>query len=424
MRFTARLRTVVVVALAALGLAGPVAAETLQPGDTIAICGDSITEQKLYSVFMEDYFLLCQPAANLGAVQIGWSGEAAGGFMRRVEADVTPFRPTVATTLYGMNDGGYTATNPATVATFRDNTETFIKKLKAGGVRFVLVGSPGAVDSEKFKTWRLAKCTPEGYNQTLADLGEAARSAAEKHGATYVDVHNVMMAAMAKAKAKYGADYPFATDGVHPSFNGHLVMAYAFLKGLGCDGNIGTFMFDAKAGTAIASPGHKIISATKAGFEVESSRYPFCFVDDPTNKESTRAVLDCVPFNEELNRLRLVVKNFPAARATVKWGLNEKVFTAAQLAAGINLAAEFLDNPFSADFARVETAVKAKQAYETTATKTLLHGLPAWQTALPEEKASIERLQTAAVEKSRALAATAKQAIKPVRHTLTITAVQ
>ncbi len=29
----------------------------------------------------------------------------------------------------------------------------------------------------------------------------------------------------------------FGRDGVHPDRNGHLVMAYAFLKALGCDGN-------------------------------------------------------------------------------------------------------------------------------------------------------------------------------------------
>ena len=121
MRSPARFRTVVALALAAFGLAGPgAAAEALQPGDTVAICGDSITEQKLFSVFMADYLLMCQPAANLGAIQVGWSGEAASGFMRRVEADVVPFHPTVATTLYGMNDGGYNATDPATVAGVTD----------------------------------------------------------------------------------------------------------------------------------------------------------------------------------------------------------------------------------------------------------------------------------------------------------------
>ncbi len=41
--------------------------------------------------------------------------------------------------------------------------------------------------------------------------------------------------------------------------NGHLVMAYAYLKGLGCDGNIGTITVDLDAKKAEATDGHKIV---------------------------------------------------------------------------------------------------------------------------------------------------------------------
>jgi len=37
----------------------------LRDGDRVAIVGDSITEQKLYSVFIEDYLLMCKPQADL-----------------------------------------------------------------------------------------------------------------------------------------------------------------------------------------------------------------------------------------------------------------------------------------------------------------------------------------------------------------------
>src|SRR5882757_532963 len=79
-------------------------AAQLQAGDMVAICGDSITEQKQYSVFIEDYLLMCQPAPDLKAHQFGWSGEKADGFLGRMSAEVLPFAPTVATTCYGMND--------------------------------------------------------------------------------------------------------------------------------------------------------------------------------------------------------------------------------------------------------------------------------------------------------------------------------
>ena len=53
----------------------------LKPNDSLAICGDSITEQKLYSVFIEDYLLACQPVGGVQTMQFGWSGEKADGFL-------------------------------------------------------------------------------------------------------------------------------------------------------------------------------------------------------------------------------------------------------------------------------------------------------------------------------------------------------
>ena len=64
-----------------LSLAASDADPVLKPNDSLAICGDSITEQKLYSVFIEDYMLMCQPVSNIQTMQFGWSGEKADGFL-------------------------------------------------------------------------------------------------------------------------------------------------------------------------------------------------------------------------------------------------------------------------------------------------------------------------------------------------------
>src|SRR4051812_23512859 len=88
-----------------------IAQAQLQQNDVIAITGDSITEQKQYSVFMEDYLLMCRPELKVQATQFGWGGETAIGFFNRVGNDCLVFKPTVATTFFGMNDGGYTKVN-------------------------------------------------------------------------------------------------------------------------------------------------------------------------------------------------------------------------------------------------------------------------------------------------------------------------
>src|SRR5450631_2240420 len=93
----------------------------LQSSDFVAIVGDSITEQKKYSVFMEDYFLMCRPVEGLRAAQFGWGGEAADGCAGRMNSDILTFKPTVATTCYGMNDGGYRPLQPTTKENYRKN---------------------------------------------------------------------------------------------------------------------------------------------------------------------------------------------------------------------------------------------------------------------------------------------------------------
>jgi hypothetical protein len=197
-------------------------------------------------------------------------------------------------------------------------------------------------------------------------------------------------------------------------------MAYAFLKALGCTGQIGTITFDRKAGKAQASAGHKVLKVSQGSVEVESSCYPFCFFGEPNRPNATRGIIEFLPFNEDLNRFCLVVKNASAGRVKVTWGDQAKVFAAADLEKGINLAAEFLDNPFSEPFAKVEGLIKSQQAFETPAIKTLLHGLPQWEKALPEAKDTLDRLRTQLIDRDVVLRKAARAAVVPVRHTIKI----
>jgi hypothetical protein len=226
---------------------------------------------------------------------------------------------------------------------------------------------------------------------------------------------------MTKAKAKYGKAYHVGGgDGVHPDRNGHLVMAYAFLKALGCDGNIGTITVDLAADRAEATEGHKVLSCARGVVEIESTRYPFCFYGDPAQPAATRGVIEFFPFNEELNRFKLVVKGAAGDKVKVTWGEASKEFSAAQLAAGINLAAEFLDNPFSEPFRKVEEVVANKQGMELNLIKSLIHNIPAYQQAAPEEIAALQRIADGLVKKDKAAREAAAAAVKPVKHTLGI----
>jgi lysophospholipase L1-like esterase len=391
----------------------------LQQGDFIAICGDSITEERIYSVYMQDYLLMCQPAANLRTLQAGWDGEQAPGFHRRMEYDVLTLGPNVATTCYGMNDGGYSPMTAEKGQRYRDSQRAIVKKFKENGVRFVVVGSPGCVDSDTFR-----KDPAQGvmYNKTLAELRDIARDIAKEENVIFANVYDPMMDVMAKAKAKYGKSYHLAGgDGVHPDFNGHLVMAYAFLKALGCDGHIGTITVDIDSGRTRATTGHKILSAANGVIEVESSRYPFCFFGDPEKPKSTRGVIEFLPFNEELNRFILAAENIGAkAECKVTWGDAARQYTGAELAKGINLAADFLDNPFSEPFRRSEEAIAKQQAFETTLTKGLLHRIPDYLRYVPDAKEELDRITEKLCRKDKEMSAASSASVVPVRHSIKI----
>ena len=392
----------------------------LKKGQRVAVIGDSITEQKQYSKFIELYLTACRPDLDLHVLQFGWGGETAGGFVNRMENDLIPYKPDVATTCYGMNDGGYKAYEEGTGKGYTANMVKIIERVKKEGAT-VVVGTPGAVDTKYFRGGGEA---PTVYNATLKKLGELDQELATKYGMPFADVHAPMIAAMEKGKAALGPDYDVCgRDGVHPNANGHLIMAYAFIKGMGFDGNLATFTVDMN-GKAEASEGHTITSSEKGKVEIESTRYPFCFFGDEKSPGGNRSILPFLPFNDDLNRFTLVVKNLDWDKAKVTWGAGSKTFTKAELAKGINLAAEFIDNPFSEPFKKVGDAISGKENYETDMIKGIITNFPRMKHCIEGDKeveAIIETLRTKLMGRYEKLQSDTKALVVPVKHTLTIT---
>ena len=410
---------------AAVGTAAgeAIVAGSLKPGDRVAVLGDSITEQKNYSVVLETYFLACRPVPKLQTAQFGWGGETTWGFKTRIKQDVLWFDPTVATVCYGMNDGGYGPLDPKRLADYEQSTREIVRKLKAGGVRLIVLTGPGPVDTDTYHGGD--RQGAEVYNKTLAALNAAAGQIAKEQGLGFADLHAVMGEAMARYKQKYPGKPLAGGDGVHPDNNGHLVMAYAVLKALGCDGDLGSVTLDLKSDTAEAAGGHSIKSFKNGVAEVDSTRYPFCFANGPGDPLGQQAGLDAVPFNAELNRFTLVVKNAPSQRLRVTWGGHSKEFDAAALAKGINLAAEFVDdNPFSQPFARVERAAREQQNFETPLTKQWLHDQPSRQQSDPAVAKAWGRIIDEGETLDKLLRQAAADAVVPVRHTIKVEAVQ
>jgi lysophospholipase L1-like esterase len=414
------------------------AAPAIEQGDVVAVCGDSLTEQKVYSVYIEDYLLMCQPIPDVKTLGCGWGGSTAPHFAAHMGGDVMTFSPSVAVICYGMNDGNGNVLNDTIAKSYRTGLEKVIANFQRGRTRTIIVGSPPVVDSFYFKNARHAEVTAAQYNETLGQLGAIAKEVAAAQKVLFADLHTPMMDAMTKAKRQLGESYPFSSDrdGVHGGPNEHLVMAYAVLKSMGFDGHIGTTTYDASTGQATVTEGHRIVSSEPGKVVTESSRYPFCFFNGTKDAAQDRAppqsqfagnwsygnaaILPFVPFNQELNRYPLVVRNLTSRKARISWGEQSKEFTSAELARGVNLAAEFLKNPFVASFAAVDRAVINKQTFETQFITHFLFDQPGLMKAVPSKAAAFKLIDAGFRDLHAGLLENCRTTIKPVTHTITI----
>lgn len=424
----------VLCALYILLIAGSVWAQSaINPGARVAIIGDSITEQKLYSNYVECYLLACSGVPDLKVMQFGWSGERADGFAARAENDLAGFKPTVATLCYGMNDGGYQPWKDEIGVIYERNMRNVLEKLARAGVENIVIGSPGAVDTDFFRPGQKMGDRPahEAYNDTLAHLRDIDRNLAVEAKRHFADVHGAMIDAMKKAKEALGPKYDVCGgDGFHPGPNGQLLMAYAFLKGMGLEGNIGEIRIDLKSGATQPSAGHKILLEQRAAgksakVELESTRWPFCFQGDDKSSGSTRSIVPYAPFNQDLNRLTLKVTGLEMARAKVTWGSESKEFTKQQLADGVNLPAEFTKTPFDEPFGKLEAAVASKQQFETFLIKQVVTNfrlIPDFAND-PEAQQAAKVLHGRLMRRQEQLDKAAHDQLQPVKHTLIVEAV-
>src|SRR5438552_12219675 len=118
----------------------------LKEGDRVVFYGDSITDQRLYTTFVEDYVVTRFPHEKIRFVHSGWRGDritggGGGPIDLRLDRDVIAYRPTVMTIMLGMNDGSYRAFDPSIFDRYARGYEHIVTKVKQAlpGVRLTLI---------------------------------------------------------------------------------------------------------------------------------------------------------------------------------------------------------------------------------------------------------------------------------------------
>src|SRR2546423_1887310 len=107
----------------------------LKNGDRVVFCGDSITDQRLYTTFTETYVVTRFPRMNVTFVHSGCGGDrvtggACGPVDLRLERDVIAYHPTVMTIMLGMNDASSRAFDQKIFDTYASGYKHIVDALK------------------------------------------------------------------------------------------------------------------------------------------------------------------------------------------------------------------------------------------------------------------------------------------------------
>lgn len=326
-------------------------------GDVVVMIGDSITEQLLYSNFVEMWTVTRFPKWKLTFRNVGIGGDRSTGGNSRFARDVLIHKPTAMTVDFGMNDGNYTAFQEGTFKTYTGGLQGMADQAKAANIRVAWV-TPQPLDNGDQGPTALT-----GYNQTLEKYSDGVKAIAEKNGGLFVDQFHPYLAVLDRARSK-GPKYDRITagDAVHPGPPGQALMAASILKGLKFPSLVSSVELDAAGSKVVDAKNCTVESVSGKDGGISFSRLDGALPFFPADAVS---ILPWTPILEELNDYRLKVTGLAAGKYEVKIG-GKKIaeLTSDQLSAGVNLASAALaTGPIAEQAQAVRAAVESKNRY-------------------------------------------------------------
>lgn len=384
-------------------------------GDRVVIIGDSITEQHLYSNYVEMWTVSRFPKWNITFRNVGIGGDRSTGGNHRFQRDVLVHQPTAMTVDFGMNDGNYRAFDEAGFKTYMGGLQGMADQAKAAKLRVAWI-TPSPVEK--------AEEGPaiEGYNQTLEKYSAGVKQIASGDGGLFVDQFHPFVAAIDKARDADAKNRIGGGDAVHPGPPGQAVMAWAILKGLGFPRLVSQAEIDASQPKVVNSEQCQIseLAAREGGlaFQRADEALPFF----PVEAES---INPWAPVRDELNQYGLKITGLKPGKYDLRLdGAKIADYTADELAQGVNLTKPALaGGPVAEQVGAVWSAVKAKNQYYHDR---VFRGVVLAQVSIPDflgvkiEPAEIEAKRQSAMSERIAklpeLDAAIKQALAPRSH--------
>ncbi len=296
----------------------------IRDGDRVVFLGDSITEQRLYTTYVEAYALTRHPNWKLTFRNVGWGGDtswlrqrshpdekklfaadetsqqvmvnsAVGDGLAR---DVLPLKPTVVTVKFGMNDHSYQPFREDIFRAYVRSQTQIAKVLKEHGARVAFL-TPQPIEEKRPDPDKDVK------NISLRKFSDGLKDVAARTGTKFVDQFDPFMAILLRERAGNPPGTIGGGDAVHPGPIGQTLMAWAVLKGLGASAEVSRAAIDAGACKVTASVGCRVehLKATDGGVSFDRTDEALPMPVD----ERAEAALKFAPVLDDLSRYELQV---------------------------------------------------------------------------------------------------------------------
>jgi lysophospholipase L1-like esterase len=358
-------RKLALLTLTLLVAATPASAQDffLKKDDVVVVMGDSITEQRLYSNYLEIWCQTRFPAHNLVFCNVGIGGDTSGGGNGRFKRDVLPHKPTVLTVDFGMNDGGYQAFNDKRFDPYMKGLQGIADQAKAAKIRVAWI-TPQPVEHNPGNA-------AESYNETLGKFGDGVKEIAKKNDGLFADQFHPYWAVIHKAREAGEKGRITGGDAVHPGPPGQALMAASILKAFHLPRRVSVMDIQLKDGKLFGIrcvrcevSEEKLLEGGGISIKRKDAALPFF-------PEQAKSILKWTPLLEDMNEYVLQVSAFKpetglkAGKYEVKLdGKKVGEYTDVELAKGVNIAAAVLAvGPVADQVKDVVKAVDAKTNY-------------------------------------------------------------
>ena len=310
--------------------------------------GDSITHFGYTEYYLQLFENLRHPGSGLRYYNAGYSGGHVSTGLANWEHERARIRPDRVFAMFGMNDVLWTTfeTNATLSAVrkaavdgamdrYRRDYGALVDRVRASGVTNIVLVTPSPYDEYSTKLDSERKRNVNEYGLTKA--ARIVREVAAEKGVPVVDVH----AAMTDLCRKHPDRGLCGADRVHPPRPGHLFMAFQYLA---AEKDRPVADIALAADGKVLRQGNAVVDNVRARDGVLAFDYaPKALPLPPLEEYATLKTLwpDAARFNRET----LAVAGLSTAH---RWSLRAEgrelgVFSAAELAAGVNLAD--LDTP-------------------------------------------------------------------------------